>query len=260
MMSPGSCSPLSTNHAPDGEEYFAMALMLASRRWGDSGAVDYGSEARAVMSAMLAPRPRGEFISDPALVTFGPWQEFSDPSYVLPLFYSEWACFDTANSDFWTRATTDGRAHFQACAHPATGLMPGQSNFDGTPYTGSGHGHFNYDAQRTPMNVMMDFNLNNADSWQTTWASTLAAFWMSEGLDSYGSTYQLDGSEKSGRHGSGMTGINAMLAFALPESDGRAFVQAAWDASTPTGSQRYYNGALFMLSMLHLSGRFQLFY
>lgn len=82
---------------------------------------------------------------------------------------------------------------------------------------------------------------------------------MSEGLDSYGATYELDGSGKSGMHGSGMTAINAMLAFSLSAEDGTPFVQRAWDASTPTGTYRYYDGTLFMLAMLHLSGKFRLF-
>jgi oligosaccharide reducing-end xylanase len=83
---------------------------------------------------------------------------------------------------------------------------------------------------------------------------------VSEGLDSYGATYELDGSGKSGMHGSGMTAINAMLAFSLSAEDGTPFVQRAWDASTPTGTYRYYDGTLFMLAMLHLSGKFRLFY
>lgn len=257
QMNPGSCTARSTSHAPDGEEYFAMALMLASRRWGDSGAVDYGSEARKVLSAMLAPRPAGEFVRDPALVTFGPYQEYSDPSYVLPLFYSEWACFDTSNSAFWTQAVTDGRAHLRAAAHPRTGLIPGLTNLDGTPY-GTQYDYFNWDAQRVPMNVMMDFNLTGGDEWQATWAGTLSAFWVSEGLDSYGSTYELDGTGKSGMHNSAMTAMNAMLAFALSDEEGLPFVERAWNAGIPSGSQRYYDGSLYMLAMLHLSGKFRL--
>ena len=36
--------------APDGEEYFAMALFFASRRWGDGeGIFNYSREARAIL-------------------------------------------------------------------------------------------------------------------------------------------------------------------------------------------------------------------
>ncbi len=260
QMNPASCTAKSTNAAPDGEEYFAMALMLASRRWGDAGTVNYGSEAKKVMQAMLAARPAGEFNSNPALVAFGPYQNYSDPSYVLPLFYSEWACFDSNNAEFWKKATTDGRTLFQKAAHPTTGLCPGQCNWDGTPYTASGNGNYNYDAQRVPMNIMADFNLNNADAWQTTWAKRMAAFWVKEGLANYGDTYNLDGSGKTGTRGAGPIAMNAMLAFALPTTDGKPFVQAAWDVPVPNGTYRYYSGSLYLLAMLHLSGKFSLFY
>ena len=260
QMNPGSCTAKSTGAAPDGEEYFAMALMLASRRWGDAGTYNYASEAKKVMSGMLAARPGGEFNASPALVSFGPNQNFSDPSYVLPLFYSEWACFDTSNATFWKKAVTDGRTHFQKAANATTGLSPGQSNWDGSPYGSGAAANFNSDAWRVPMNIMMDFNLNNADAtWQTTYAKTMAAFWVKEGLTSYGNVYNLNGSGKSGSHGAGLTGVNAMLAFALPAADGKTLLQAAWDTATPTGTYRYYDGCLYMLSMLHMSGKFSLF-
>jgi oligosaccharide reducing-end xylanase len=257
QMNPGTCTAKSTGAAPDGEEYFAMALMLASRRWGDTGAINYGSEAKKVMTAMLATRPNGEFNANPAVVSFGPFQEFSDPSYVLPLFYSEWACFDTAHASFWTKATTDGRAFFKKTVNATTGLAPYQANFDGTPR--SGNAKYNSDAWRVPMNIMMDYNLNQADPWQATFAQTNAAFWIKEGLNSYGSEYNIDGTGKSGMHGPGTVAVNAMLAFALPGADGKQLVQAAWDTGTPTGGYRYYDGCLYLLAMLHLSGRFNLF-
>jgi oligosaccharide reducing-end xylanase len=259
QMNPASCTPISKNAAPDGEEYFTMALILASRRWGDAGTYNYANEAKKVISGMLAARPAGEFNASPALVSFGPYQNYSDPSYVLPLFYSEWACFDTANAAFWNTAVADGRTFFKNTTNASTGLSPGKANWDGTPYAGDA-ANFNYDAQRVPMNIMMDYNLNAADAWQATWAKTMAAFWLKEGLSSYGATYNLDGTNKGGMHGAGMTAMNAMLAFALPATDGKQFVQAAWDAGVPTGTYRYYDGSLYLLAMLHLSGKFSLFY
>ena len=57
------------------------------------------------------------------------------------------------------------------------------------------------------MNIMADFNLNYADPWQATWAKTMAAFWVKEGLASYGDTYNLDGSGKASTHGAGPTAM-----------------------------------------------------
>jgi oligosaccharide reducing-end xylanase len=88
----------------------------------------------------------------------------------------------------------------------------------------------------------------------------MAAFWVKEGLANYGDTYNLDGSGKTGTHGAGPAAMNAMLAFALPITDAKPFLQAAWDVGIPTGTYRYYSGSLYMLAMLHLSGKFSLFY
>jgi len=40
--------------APDGEEYFAMALLFAGNRWpGGHGIYDYHAEANQLLTAML---------------------------------------------------------------------------------------------------------------------------------------------------------------------------------------------------------------
>ena len=54
--------------------------------------------------------------------------------------------------------------------------------------------------------------------------------------------------------------MNAMLAFALSPTEGKPFLQAAWNAAVPTGTYRYYDGCLYLLSMLHMSGKLTLGY
>jgi oligosaccharide reducing-end xylanase len=243
---------ISSGDAPDGDEYFAMALLLAARRWGDGTGTNYTSDAKAAMNAMAT---KGDFSSNPAVVRFGPNNPSTDASYVLPLFYSEWACFDSANATLWQNATTYARTFFQQATNATTGIAPDREGLDGSPM-----GNYGSDAIRVPMNIMMDFNLNNADPWQVTYAARMAAFWTKEGLSSYGEGYTPSGSKLSSGHGSGATGVNAMLAFALPPADAKPFVQAAWNATAPTGQFRYYEGCLYMLSLLHMSGKFSLLY
>lgn len=238
--------------APDGDEYFAMALLLASKRWGNTTGVDYAGEAKKVLSAIAT---QGDFNQSPAVVTFGPGNNFSDASYVLPLFYSEWACFDSANAALWKSATTYARTFFQKATDANTGLAPEHSGFDGSP-----QGDFGPDAWRVPMNIMMDFALNRADPWQSVYATRMALFWKNEGLNNYGSGYTLSGQKTSTGHGAALVGSNAMLAFALAPDDAKPFLQAAWSQAIPTGQYRYYDGCVYMLSMLYLSGKFSLFY
>ena len=81
--------------APDGEEYFAMALFFASKRWGDGeGIFDYSSEARAILRECVhkgEPGHPGEPMWNPEnhLIKFVTSFEFSDPSYHLPHVTSE---------------------------------------------------------------------------------------------------------------------------------------------------------------------------
>ena len=254
QMNVDSCTPKSTGQAPDGDEYFAEALRLADRRWGSDGAINYRAEALKAMAAVAAH----DFNANPAIVKFTANSNFSDPSYVLPLFYAEWACFDTANATLWQNATSYARTYFPKVIHSSTGLAPYQANFDGSEYS-PGH-TFNADAWRVPMNVMSDFTVNGVGSWQAGYATTSAAFWTSQGLSKYGGSYSLDGTAMEQYHGAGLTGVNAMLGFALPAASAKPFLQAAWDQKTPTGQYRYYDGTLYALSMLYLTGTFSLFY
>jgi endo-1,4-beta-D-glucanase Y len=80
-----------------------MALLLASRRWDTSTGIDYAAEAKKVLKAIAT---QDIFGKNPACVYFAQLSGNSDPSYVLPLFYTEWACFDADNAALWDAAAT----------------------------------------------------------------------------------------------------------------------------------------------------------
>jgi len=260
-----------TGSAPDGEEYFATALIFASNSWGDgTGIYDYGSEARALLDNMAhrgeSPDAQAGGITsmfDPVtkLVVFVPGtftSRFTDPSYVMPTFYEVWACFDTKNSAFWKEVAAAGRAFIPVAANPTTGLAPEISTFDGTPSTFMGRGDFRYDSWRVVMNIMADHHYWGVDPWQTDYAALIGGFFRSQG--NYGNQYTVAGNKLSSEHESGLVAVNATLGFGLPASDGYCFVKEQWDLPIPTGQHRYYDGLLYMLSLLHTSGKFQLWF
>jgi len=255
QMTPGTCSAISTGTAPDGEEYFATALVFASRRWGDSTGIDYKADALDLLNAIAT---RNIFSTNPPLVRFVANQSVGDPSYVLPLFYQEWALFDPAHASLWNGAVAYARTYFKNTVHPTTGLAPYRSSLDGTPLAGT-LGNYNSDSWRVPMNIMADWAANKADPWQTQFAERNAAFWIKEGLDKYGNQYTLAGTVLSSGHGAGLASVNAMLAFGLPVDDAKRLLQAAWDAVPATGRYRYYDNCLYMLSLLYMSGKFSRF-
>jgi endo-1,4-beta-D-glucanase Y len=241
--------------APDGEEYFATALIFAGKRWNDNTLL---SEGKSVCQAMLSG---GAFDKKSKLVKFVTNADYSDPSYVLPAFYEVWAGVDRNNRSFWKAAARSGRNFFHKACNSTTMLAPAMADFDGSP--NSSKGYFESDAWRVVGNIMMDWDFFHADSWQgSAFAPTYAAFWkiqqtkrpMPDELDPSG-TVRVTHADPA----KALIAQNAMIGFGIPAADAKFFVQALWDMPIPTGNYRYYDGLLYLLAFLHVSGRFHLY-
>jgi oligosaccharide reducing-end xylanase len=222
--------------APDGDEWMAAALVFAHYRWGDtSGKYNYGTEAQNTLNLVRTT----DFSSTYHLVRYytGTDGNGTDASYMLPAFYQTWACFDTANADFWNTVLTTTRSWLQTAAG-STGNIGDQSSFAGATTNSGGD-----DKLRIVANFMSDYNFYNADPFEATYASEYAT-WVSS--NNNGST--------------AMLACNGLLGFGLPASSGKAWVQKLWNAAIPTGNYRYYDGTLYMNALLYVSGAFQLWY
>ncbi|HSP90250.1 MAG TPA: glycosyl hydrolase family 8, partial [Vicinamibacterales bacterium] len=179
-------TPNSESPAPDGEEYYAMALYFASARWGDgSGIYGYRAAAdriltdvknRGVITGPWASRPDrietdgAQFNLEHKMVRFTPDNkraDHTDPSYHLPAFYELWARWGpVADRAFWAEAARVSRDFLQKVTHPATGLAPEYANYDATPVTGSRNQRsstFGPDAWRTAANWSVDWSWWEAD-------------------------------------------------------------------------------------------------
>lgn len=248
---------LSTGSAPDGEEYFATALIFASQRWGDATGIDYMSEAQRVLAAMY---DHDLFDHDQQLVKFVAQSNYTDPSYILPAFYEVWSCFDAdaERAAFWKACAETGRAFLPKTVHPETGLAPYLANYDGSP-----RDNFNSDSYRVVANIMMDHYLYGVDPWQTTFAETYASFFaVNQQSSRPGAEFTLDGmaTVSYGSPEAALAAQNATVAFGVPAEQGEYFVQYLWDMDVPSGQYRYYAGMLYLLSLLHVSGNFRLFH
>ena len=218
--------------APDGEEYFATALIFASHRWGDStgpAKIAYSTEAKWVLDVVRTKY----FNSQYHLVKFVSSSNNVDPSYVLPAFYEVWACFDTANAAFWKESATAGRAYMQKVVD-GNGVCPYQASITATNPQAA-----NADSTRCVVNLMMDWYLFGEDPWQKdTYAPKFAAY------------------SSSRNNGGAAVGCNSTLGFGLPASSGKAFVDKIWSTGVP--SRDYWDGVLYMLGMVHVSGNFRI--
>lgn len=264
---------LGGSNASDGEAYFVTALFLAAERWGEPR---YADEANAILTKVM--NKDGERIGvynlynkENGLITFVPdrmGHGFTDPSYQLPAFLDKWAQVASADRPFWERAATEARRHLIASAHPETGLYPDYSEYDGRayrwPHAGYDTSIYMYDAIRCAMNVGMDYYLWGKDKAnQTEVMARLLTFFRRDGFRH--AHFALDGSDAFGDYTQGMAGANAVGAVALADSDSpehrelaREYVQRLWNAQPPTGKFRYYEGLVYFLSMLHVSGHFAL--
>lgn len=267
------------NPAPDGEEYFATALFFASHRWGDgSGIYDYNAQANSLLDDMFNNgqtryNNQGQlenfslFNHDEMQIVFSPAtpsdRNWTDPSYHLPAFYELWARWADNNNGFWAELADSSRAFLKTTVNSNTGLSPDYAYFDGTPHGDFQHWKdtFQYDAWRTISNASMDYAWWQEDQWQITYATTLQSFLKDEGIDSYASLYELNGEryENNSDHSPGLVAMNAVASLASNQSEAWDFVQAFWDTPIPEGKWRYYDGSLYMLGMLAVSGNYKIY-
>ena len=71
-------------------------------------------------------------------------------------------------------------------------------------------------------------------------------------------SYTLDGHELEARRSTGLVSTNAVASLAATAPQARQFVQALWNAPIPSGEQRYYDGMLYMMSLMHCGGEFRI--
>ncbi len=275
--------------APDGEEYFSMALLFASNRWGDGkGIYDYHAEADKLLRAMVhrpvisAPAPSGSHHAngqhtvgpmvnpDPPMILFVPEiapQMFTDPSYHLPAFYELWARWGPKEDRaFWAKAAETSRAFFVKTTNPKTGLAPVYANFDATPHKNQfkQSDQFGYDAWRTAANWAVDWAWWRKAPSEQQLSDRIQHFFASQGIDTYGPIYSLDGQDvgtPGGHkdHPTGLVGTNAVAGLAATDkARAKQFTEALWNTPITSGQYRYYDGMLYMMSMMHLGGEFRI--
>lgn len=264
-----SCAPDGAKNArgpaPDGEEYFALALLFASHRWGDGPApLDYGRQARELLSVCIHKGEDGVgqpmWNPDNKLIKFIPNCEFSDPSYHLPHFYELFALWAKPEDRlFWREAAAASRAYIRRSCHPATGLAPEYAYYDGTPNDERGYGKFFSDAYRVAANIGLDWAWFAADPWQREAADRIQTFFAGIPPHDY-RRYQIDGTalEERALHPVGLLATNAVASLAARGAQAEAAVRLLWETPVRTGDRRYYDNCLYMLALLALSGNYRI--
>ena len=259
--------------APDGEEYFAMALLFASARWGDGeGIFAYGKEARAILRECVhkgEPGHPGEPMWEPAnhLIKFITNADFSDPSYHLPHFYELFAeMADPCDREFWKQAAEASRKYLHQACHPETGLSAEYADYDGTPHTGhqeifGRHDWYYSDAYRTIANIAMDHLWFDADPWQVEIADRLQRFYCEEQKGHWDGVFLIDGTvlAEKALHPVAIIAVNAQSSLAADGPYVIECVKKFWNTPLRRGERRYYDNFLYLFAMLALSGNYRIY-
>jgi len=314
-------TPRSTGAAPDGEEYFVMALYFAAHRWGNGvGIYNYQAEADMILRGMRHhpvltgtgpfrihpndppfippnhpwPSPNNKARAQsaanpgagaPAFVpqqgprteTIGPMVEeqhfmirfvpnadldFTDASYHLPAFYELWSRWGPQEDRaFWATAADVSRDLFTKVTGPETGLTPERNHFDGTQMMGRDGAPtpFSYDSWRSVSNWSVDYSWWQKDRRETVLSDRIQKFLYNQGIGIFADRYTLDGKPLSTRHSVGMLATTAVGSHAATAGPVRnAFMEELWNTPVPSGEQRYYDGLLYLMSMMHCSGDFRI--
>jgi len=273
-------TPNSETAAPDGKEYFVMALYFAAGRWGNGkGIYNYKAWADKILTA-IRHHPLKTGLTKQGRVTVGPMIKeekkmirfvptgsgagFSDPSYHLPHFYELWARWGpTADRAFWASAADTSRMYFHKVTHPKSGLAPDYAHFDGTPVITTfnpNSNNFAYDSWRTAMNWSVDWSWWQKDVGQKDLSNKLQTFFVSQDIGQYGNVFTLDGQVVERGHTAGLVATNATASLAATHPLAKDFVDALWEQRVPQGiGERYYSGLLYLMSLLHCSGKFQIY-
>lgn len=267
--------------APDGEEFFAMALFFASHRWGDGeGIFCYSEQARKILRACLHKGEKGRpgqaaWNRENRQILFVPGIDFTDPSYHLPHFYELFALWaDEEDRAFWKEAAEVSRRYLKAACHPVTGMCAEYAEFDGSPmsrrlpWSDDRHDWFFSDAYRTVANIGLDYEWFGVDLGQARAAEKLQRFLGETRREDPWKIYEQDGTclEQDALHPVGMMASTAQGALAvLGRSEDESAVSMAWEwverlwrAPLRKGDRRYYDNCLYFFAFLALSGNYRI--
>jgi len=258
--------------APDGEEFFAMALFFASHRWGDGeGIFNYSAQARRLLHDCIHKGEQpdtGKPMWDPQyhLIKFITECDFSDPSYHLPHFYELFALWaDEKDRAFWKQAATASREYLKKACHPVTGLCAEYAEYDGTPVKSQPgqsdrHDWYYSDAYRTIANIGLDYLWFACDPWEKENADRLQTFYYESARDNQDGVFLIDGTpvDKKALHPVAVIATNAQASLASDGKYAKDCVMKLWNTPLRTGNRRYYDNCLYLFALLALSGKYRI--
>jgi oligosaccharide reducing-end xylanase len=281
-INPKTMKRNSEGSASDGELYFITSLLFASNRWGNNTGINYYGEARRILDAMWKKDGTGNIYNliniehkQISFVPEGGGYNWTDPSYHLPAFYEIWALYaKDGHEQFYKDCADTARVFLHRACDSVTGLTADNTEFSGKPRINRwGSSAFRYDSWRVPMNITMDYVWFGKDkSWQENYSRRFQGFLRSKGINIFDDQYTLSGEKpefilsaggfKKLRHSLGFVATAASTSLINKEKNSLDFVTALWNSKLEPYEDGYfdpyYDGLLYLFSLMHLSGKYQI--
>ena len=253
--------------APDGEEYFAMALMMAHGRWGSGGAFPYLSDAREILRHCVHQKEltggQPMWNPDNHLIKFVPGMEISDPSYHLPHFYTLFADrADAQDRPFWQAAAQASRDYIAASAHPVTGLSPEYAAYDGAPILLFDKPWPWYsDAYRVMINIGLDSLWFGRRPEYADLARRIQTFLATQLPEENYRACLLDGTrcDEPAMHPTAITAACAASVIAGQSDQAGQWLRRFAALPLRKGPRRYYDNCLYFFCLLMLTGHYRIY-
>jgi hypothetical protein len=246
-------------NAMDGDLDIAMALLMAHRQWGSSGAWNYLEEGKATIAALKSwnMHPNG--------TTKG--LRLADVSRTSDYMLGHFRAFATATGDkFWEKAIDrsiklSDRAQTSLSS---AGLMPdflvnadSEEAVSSPGYMGDGNdkeGFYWWNACRNPWRFASDYLLSGDARALVLTARLVDFFAKASGGDpvNIGTGYALDGTQLTGGNSPAYTA--PICAGACVDARFQAFVDATWAWNVSHLTTGYYDSEIQLLSMAVASG------
>ena len=257
--------------ATDGDMDISFALLLAHKRWGSGGTLNYRRLALKRISAIK----KSEVNPETNLMLLGDWSKPTRPELYRTSRTSDWIVHHfrvfraaTGDSD-WDKiraahqvAISTVQTDFSA----ETGLLPdfvksaaaGVEPVRGKVLESDDDGRYNFNACRIPWRIGLDA-ITSSDPTSLNAARAINRWAMSVTKgdpDSFGSGYTLEGERY--RDGSANVFWAPLAVTAMTDADSQSWLDVLWDkmASSSVDPDSYYGSTIQLQVMLVVSGKY----
>jgi endo-1,4-beta-D-glucanase Y len=263
---------LDKTSATDGDMDIAFSLLIASKQWGDKGAINYLQEAKMMINAIMRYEINAKTWS--VLLSDGVEAESKDyfamrSSDFIP---SHFKAFQQATNDIrWGKVIDAGYKLFnymQFNYSPDAGLLPDFIiNLNKKPKPAGPHfledkydGQYNYNACRVPWRIATDYLMTGDERSKNIVAKINSWIRETTNNDTYNLSagYTLAGNDIKGRYFEALSFVAPFGVSAMVDAKNQVWLNHVWDylVGFKLKDYDYYDNSIKLLNMIVLSGNY----